>query len=77
MPLDKETETEGQHVSREEVIIRAGIRWKFTKLFAQMWHKAIWKGHPKGRDPVSDPVMGCHHGVRWSTLESNSLDLSL
>ena len=20
--------------------------WKFTKLFAQMWHKAIWKGHP-------------------------------
>ena len=20
--------------------------WKFTKLFAQMWLKAIWKGHP-------------------------------
>ena len=20
-------------------------QWKFTKLFAQMWHKAIWKGH--------------------------------
>ena len=22
------------------------LHWKFTKLFAQMWHKAIWKGHP-------------------------------
>ena len=21
-------------------------KWKFTKLLAQMWHKAIWKGHP-------------------------------
>ena len=24
----------------------SGMQWKFTKLFAQMWHKAIWKGHP-------------------------------
>ena len=31
---------------KKRLVLHSSGRWKFTKLLASMWHKAIWKGHP-------------------------------
>ena len=35
-----------RYLKRQTSEITYEKKWEFTKLFAQMWHKAIWKGHP-------------------------------